>query len=90
MYIQKIEVNMGKEELCWKCKKWLDKKYGGSVYYPPYQHCHHEPKEKLECWWCKDYKDLIMTFPIEWVIRISRLIGLNKENPKCPICNSEL
>jgi hypothetical protein len=43
-------------DLCWKCKEWMINKYGkivtndASAYFPPYQHCHHEPKEKEECW----------------------------------------
>ena len=42
------------EELCWKCKEALadlDISLRGSMLdVRPYLHCHHEPKEKPECW----------------------------------------
>ena len=68
------------QKLCWKCRTFYER------------HCHHdEPEEKPKCWWCEDW--LVFTkeskgFPIYEVVR--KLIGLNPEDPKCPICDARL
>ena len=42
-------------DLCWKCKRELEEYYGCNIEKIDYPlarnaHCHHEPKEKKECW----------------------------------------
>ena len=44
-------------------------------------------EEKPKCWWCEDWLAFTKEskgFPIYEVVK--KLIGLNAENPECPIC----
>lgn len=38
------------EGLCWECKQAILDKWGDKAFFLPWQHCHHEPKEKPKCW----------------------------------------
>jgi len=38
------------EGLCWECKQAILDKWGKKAFFLPWQHCHHEPKEKPKCW----------------------------------------
>ncbi len=43
---------------------------------------------KVKCWWCDDYKAYLhLVISLE---RFNKFIGLDPNNPKCPICGSKL
>jgi len=47
---------MTEQKLCWRCREYLEKKYGANFYMAPSNHCHHsdpEQKPKEKCW-CDD------------------------------------
>ncbi len=59
------------------------------------QDCHawlEEVKEK--CWWCDDYKAYLFECMSHHLVisleRFNKFIGLDPNNPKCPICGRKL
>ncbi len=45
---------------------------------------------KEKCWWCEDYKWFTDFTAQEVLPRLNRVIGLDKDTPKCPICGRKL
>jgi len=70
---------MTESELCWECRDWLK---GSHLLKDPHNHCHHEPKEKANCW-CETW-----TFPdvINLIDSGNRTIKPNF----CPQCGRKL
>lgn len=75
---------MSKEELCWECKEYISNKYGPMAYYPPFQHCHHEPKEKPRCS-CYEFNPSSKTCMVYYKVGSGSL-----ELNYCPKCGRKL
>ena len=79
---------MEEQKLCKTCIEWLKNKYGVSFYITPFSHCHHpEPR----CWWCEDWKKFEIGYINMGAYETTKkLIGLNPDDPECPICGKKL
>ena len=73
---------MGK--LCWSCKeKWLALSANNAINFD-LLHCHHEPKEKPDCW-CKVVTNLIQAENFSITI-----LGKEVRVTHCPQCGRKL
>ena len=78
--------------LCYKCREFYEKKFGLGYWVSPSNHCHcTEPEEKQVCWWCEDWERFEKIWEQSTTIKVvKKLIGLNPDNPECPICGRKL
>lgn len=77
VWLDKREVFMSENELCWECKEATDRK--GYVRLNPWVHCHHEPKEKSKCEQCQDG----VFAPLYRPVRMNADIKASKFCPEC-------
>ncbi len=69
-------------KFCWKCREYLEQKYGPNFYMAPSNHCHHpepEEKPKVPCWCDKPSFKYVQVF--------GRGIDIDLVEPQfCPVC----
>ncbi len=56
----------------------------------PLEECHAWEEKKKECWWCRDWEAFGKIFSGYNYNLVKKLIGLNPDEPKCPICGKKL
>lgn len=69
------------QKMCWKCREFLQNKFGERYYLSPSNHCHHpelEEKPKEPCW-CDEPTLKIVTI-------LDRVINDVVEIQFCPVC----
>ena len=69
-------------DLCWKCREEYKERMLGDP--ASYYHCHHEPKEKVECW-CRQVRPMGEFDQVR-----STLLSYNIGLQYCPQCGREL